>query len=1454
MRLQQLMFFVFKICAGCSHVLKRPTGASNTGPSGSSNWVEGCALIVVGSIVVSRSLIAAETAEFEAFNRSFTNDIRPLLIRDCQKCHSDKVMEADIDLSIFTSITEVRKHPEIWQKIGEMLEGGQMPPKEEPQPTDAERTRMQQWIHNYLKTEAKSRAGDPGRVVLRRLNNFEYTNTVRDLTGVRTLTPAREFPVDSAAGEGFTNLGNALVVSPALITKFLDAGKEIADHAVLLPDGFRFSASTTQRDWTDELLAEIRGLYSKYTDSRGSTQVNIQGIVFDTNGGGRLPLDKYLEATLVERDALIAGRKSPESIAKERGLSPKYMKILWTALTGKDSTFLLDGLRNRWKAAKPVDAVELAAEIGRWQQALWRFTSVGHIGKVGGPKAWMEPVDPVTTRSEIRTKIPAVSDGQDISLYLTASDAGDGNASDFVVWEQPRLVAPGRPDLPLRDVREFGRLLLDRRDQTIASIVPCLNAVAEASVSQTKTVPADLAKRHNVDTEILTAWLDYLGVATDRAAKIENHFTEKINKSGGYDFINGYGSGATPLIVANSSDQHVRIPGNMKPHGVAVHPSPTLQAVIGWRSPIAATLRIEAKVQHAHPECGNGITWSLELRRGVTRQRLANGTAAGPKEVVVPPVENLRIQPDDVISLLIGPRDGNHGCDLTAVDMVLTSSGESSKTWDLARDLSPDIQAGNPHADGYGNQAVWHLYTESVTGQDIGAVVPAGSLLAQWQSSNSAEEKQKLATSIHALLTGAPPAAADTADAQLYWQLKSLGGPLFHSVRIPARTSAESKPVPATDKASTWGLDAAQFGHHPNGQAIDGGNICVKAPSVIEFKLPGDLVSGWELVTSATLHRETSADGTAQVQVLTAKPELASGLVPSSIKETNKNSQWTDNIRHISYSTPILVSEGSTAGRRVEAAFENYRNLFPAALCYLRIVPVDEVVTLTLFFREDNQLSRLMLDDVEAKRLDRLWTELHFVSQDALTLVDAFNQLMEYATQDADPKVFEPLRKPINDRAAAFRKELVDAEPKHVDKLIEFAGRAYRRPLKNDEVTGLRDLYRSLRTQELPHDEAIRFTLARVLVAPAFLYRVEPMAQSMASKSASPGQPIPMMPVNDWTLASRLSYFLWSTMPDEELRSLAAANRLHEPDVLVAQARRMLKDDRIRSLSTQFACQWLGVRDFDSHSEKSEQVFPTFTALRSDMYEESIRFFTDLFQRDGSVTEVLDSNHTFLNEALANHYGIPGVTGPEWRRVDNVKQYGRGGILTLATTLSQQSGASRTSPILRGNWVLETLLGEKLPKPPKVVPPLPETETDSNLTVRQLVEAHRSIESCAKCHIRIDAFGFSLEAYDAIGRRREKDLAGRPIEVAVELADGTKFSGETGLQNYLLVDRRNSFMRHFCRKLLGYSLARGVQLSDEPVLDEMMSQLKKNDYHFSTLVETIVRSQQFQFQRGNVEE
>ena len=320
-------------------------------------------LLLTGPFAMSGALVAADFPEAGEFERTFRDAIRPIIARSCQKCHSAELMEAEIDLSAFQTFADVRRHPETWQKVGEILDSGQMPPKDAPQPSNADRDRLQQWVRTYLKAEARSRAGDPGPVVLRRLNNVEYTNTIRDLTGVASLRPAREFPVDSAAGEGFTNLGNALVMSPAFITKYLDAGKEIANHAVLLPDGFRFSPSVTARDWTEELLAEIRGVYALYTDERGGTQVNLQGIVFDTNGGGRLPLDRYLEATLLEREALATGRKSLEVIAIERRLSPKYLGLLWKTLNDQEPSFLLDRLRTRWRTAKPSDAVELATEI-----------------------------------------------------------------------------------------------------------------------------------------------------------------------------------------------------------------------------------------------------------------------------------------------------------------------------------------------------------------------------------------------------------------------------------------------------------------------------------------------------------------------------------------------------------------------------------------------------------------------------------------------------------------------------------------------------------------------------------------------------------------------------------------------------------------------------------------------------------------------------------------------------------------------------------------------------------------------------------------------------------------------------------------------------------------------------------------------------------------------------------
>ena len=384
-------------------------------------------------------------------------------------------------------------------------------------------------------------------------------------------------------------------------------------------------------------------------------------------------------------------------------------------------------------------------------------------------------------------------------------------------------------------------------------------------------------------------------------------------------------------------------------------------------------------------------------------------------------------------------------------------------------------------------------------------------------------------------------------------------------------------------------------------------------------------------------------------------------------------------------------------------------------------------------------------------------------------------------------------------------------------------------------------LYDGLRKKDVPQEEAFRSVLARVLVSPSFLFRLE---EAPAGKGASP--------VDDWELATRLSYFLWSTVPDEELRRSAAAGKLRDPNVLAEQAGRMLKDDRVRALAIEFGTQWIHVRGFDELKEKNEQLFPTFDAkLRTAIYEESILFFQDLFQHDQPVTRILDADDTFLNETLAKHYGIPGVVGPQWRRVSGVRKYGRGGVLGLASVQAKESGASRTSPVLRGNWVVETLLGEKLPRPPANIPLLPEDERgNAGLTMRQLVVKHTSAPECAVCHVRIDPFGFALERYDPIGRLREKDLGGLALDSGVKLKDGTTFEGLDGLRNYLLTKKKDVIVRLFCRRLLGYALGRSVTLSDQSVLDDMVAELNKNEGRLSAAVLAIVKSSQFRMIRG----
>jgi len=1372
------------------------------------------ACLALGVLLPVASAADAKSPAIDGFAPAYTADVRPLIAKYCDDCHSGDLIESQVDLGSFLDFASVRRNPQVWQRVQEMIASRQMPPADAVQFEENEREALLTWLGSYLPREAALLDGDPGRVVLRRLNNAEYTNTLRDLTGVPTLDPAREFPADSAAGEGFTNTGAALVMSPALVAKYFDAGKQLAEHVVLLPEGFRFSASTDRRDWTEESLAQIRAIYHRYSGSGGGTAVNLQGIQFETNQAGRLPIEHYLAATLERRDDLLSGRTTPEKVAAERQLSPRYLTTLWDALTGAGGdSVLLDQLRSRWRASRVEDVNALAAEIAGWQQALWKFNPVGQIGRqyggTLGPERWMDPASPLIARQDVRLKLTPPADGSDLTLYLSASDAGDGSEQDVVVWENPRLVAPGRNDLSLRDVRSAVAANKTYRERIAQSAVACLTAAAAAPAELNDASIAELARQHEVDPAILSAWLELLGIAGP--APLEGLLQTQQQKISGFDFIRAWAGADALGVLANSSDEHVRVPGNMRPHSVAVHPAPTQQVVISWKCPQVATLKLSGNVQHAHPECGNGVTWSLELRRGRTSQQLASGIAHGGTPFAIGPVADVAVHAGDVIAMVVGPRDGNHSCDLTAIDLSLSSP---DREWNLARDISSDLLAANPHADSFGNPGVWHFTSEPIGGVSRWTI-PAGSLLARWQSAPSAEERTSLAQSLHQLLSGtATPQPADGPDAALLKLLASANGPLLSTLRL----AGGANPQASDEEAARFGVDPQTFGVHPGGGAIAAENLCVRAPSLIEVRLPADLVDGCEFVTSGILDAQAGGAGSVQLQVATSPPANT----------------------ELSPAMPIVVGDAGAARAQFEAAFSVIRDLFPPVLCYAQIVPVDEVITLNLFYREDDHLRRLMLSDAETAELNRHWDELLYASREPLLLLEAYEQLYEYATQDRPDKVIEftPMRGPIGERAAAFRQRVVAAEPAQLQQLLAFAERAFRRPLRTDESHELRDLYAKLRQQDLPHEEAFKLTLARVLVSPEFLYKLE---------QPGPGQTAQR--VSDYELATRLSYFLWSSLPDAELLECAASGRLHEDEVLLAQTRRLLADPRAQRMAREFAAQWLHVYQFDQLDEKSESHFPTFAALRDDMYEETLLFFSDLFQNDRPVLNIIDADYTFLNEDLAAHYGIPNVAGPEWRRVEGVKQHGRGGILTQAAPLAQQSGASRTSPILRGNWLSEVVLGEKLPRPPKGVPVLPETPPEGR-TERQLIELHSSDPACAKCHVRIDPFGFALENFDAIGRFREQDAAGLPIDSKTTLMNGVQLDGLGGLQEYLTESRRSDFVRQFNRKLLGYALGRSVQFSDGPLLTRMDTALQAREYRVSAALEAIVLSPQFREIRG----
>ncbi|HLW65593.1 MAG TPA: DUF1592 domain-containing protein [Gemmataceae bacterium] len=542
-------------------------------------------------------------------------------------------------------------------------------------------------------------------------------------------------------------------------------------------------------------------------------------------------------------------------------------------------------------------------------------------------------------------------------------------------------------------------------------------------------------------------------------------------------------------------------------------------------------------------------------------------------------------------------------------------------------------------------------------------------------------------------------------------------------------------------------------------------------------------------------------------------------------------------------------------------------------------------------YRDDGPLYDLALNDAERKEIDTLWAELHFITLDPMRQFKDFifferaeppryiiDTEFDFArSEDKDAiseakmkrlaeaylvkarklgakgeaeKAIENYFAKISAQIRQVEKAHLAAEPSHLQALLRFAERACRRPLSQAERDDLLAFYYQLRQQdELSHEDAIRDCIASVLVSPHFCYRL-PSGPPIAMGGLS------AIPLSDYELASRLSYFLWSSMPDPELLAHAAAGDLHQPDVLLAQTRRMLHDPKVRGLATEFAANWLDIRRFEEHNAVDRERFPSFTnELRHAMFEEPIRYFLDIVMRNRSVLDLIYGNDTFVNALLAKHYGIKGSDEPrasatgghdDWHHIPDARPYGRGGLLPMAVFLTKNAPGLRTSPVKRGYWVVRRVLGERIPPPPPSVPELPKDEASlGELTLPQLLARHRDNPSCSGCHRRFDSVGLVFEGFGPIGERRSNDLGGKPVQTIALFPDSKEREGLEGLRDYLRERRQDDFVDNLCKKFFTYALGRSLLATDKKTLEEMKSRLGAEGYAFGSLVEVIVMSPQF---------
>jgi hypothetical protein len=530
----------------------------------------------------------------------------------------------------------------------------------------------------------------------------------------------------------------------------------------------------------------------------------------------------------------------------------------------------------------------------------------------------------------------------------------------------------------------------------------------------------------------------------------------------------------------------------------------------------------------------------------------------------------------------------------------------------------------------------------------------------------------------------------------------------------------------------------------------------------------------------------------------------------------------------------------------------------------------DEFVQKVKYHRDDRFVVENLVDDATRARLDHAWNDLyasfeyhenylHLLAKHyGYDLKGKGIAQMDKAQIEALPDEMRKYVRPLRTHYDAVLAAQEAARPGHVSDCLEFASKAWRRPLTEKEKQSLRTFYHKTISVDPDHPKAIRALLARILIAPQFLYRVEHGADPSHVRKASlrtvdDGSSV--RPLTNWEMASRLSYFLWSSIPDDELRRAAGAGELSSTQGIERQVRRMLADPKARRLSTEFFGQWLGFYHFDEYKGVDTSRFPEFTdGVKEAMYDEAVSFFEHVIRKDRPVREVLFADYTFLNEDLAKFYGVKKEvkSRESSEMVEGASSFNRGGMLRLGAILTATSAPLRTSPVKRGDWILRRVLGTPVPPPPADAGSIPaDDKLFGGLSVKARLEQHKRNASCANCHTRIDPLGFSLEHYDPTGRWRDLYPDGKQIEDSAALSDKTEIAGVDGLLKYMQT-KDEQIRKTLSSKLVGYALGRTILASDLLLIDRMV----KSGGHaaFSQLVMEIAVSKQFRTRLGRKED